>query len=780
MANLSKNLLENLLQNFINCATVAQSLINQANIYQAEGNSELAIIFYQRAIALYPYYLKIHEKLKTLNISPTNYQPKKSQEYCQLGNQYSEKQEIFEAIVTYETAITFNQQNILAYQKLGELFINLEQWQIASHILEVAIWLNPNFPWNYQKLGEAYSHLEQWSQAKQAYQQTIKLIPDFPWAYYKLAKIQTQLGEISEAIINYQQVIKLKSDAWESWEKLIQLLIQVERYEEAIDYYQQVLQYQPTNRELCRKVSQYFEQIGDIERAIATYRQLLAFNPNSSTIYEKIGDMWSSAGNFTEAVTAYTQANKIQPSFLIYKKLGTTYHKLKQVDHAIQAHLESIKLNPDYPWAYYDLWNILAKKGDWDNAIQLYETILKIAPQAAYCWSYLGNVYIEKKQWQEAINCYEKAIDFNANLPQPYQRLAEILRREEKWDLTIKYYLKAVELNPDYDWEIVNLWKVLHTHHQLDAAKKIYEKIINNQPNTVNAYINLAKIYLRQGNIASAISNNRLATYYQTCQSHPDYMQKYDQESWQNITPQLPKFLVIGVGKGGTTAIFDYLTKHPQFLSPILKEIDFWSIEFSQGIDWYLSHFPVITDQAQWITGEASPSYLGNWSVPEKIKKYSPEIRLIIVLRNPVNRAISHYYHHVKVGKEDRNCTEAINYELNILKSNNNYNFHHYWKDKLYYLGTGVYIKFIQHWLKFFQREQFLILSSEEFEQTPNIVMSKLYDFLEISDHQLKKYPKIYAGSYPGLDSNLRQELNNYFRPYNEQLQNFLQQDFGW
>jgi tetratricopeptide (TPR) repeat protein len=624
MSNLSKDLLVNLLQNFINCATVAQSLINQANIYQDEGNRELAIIFYQRAIALYPYNLKIHQQLKTLNVAPTNDQPDKSQEYCHLGNQYSEKQEIFEAIVAYETAISFNQQNPLAYQKLGELFINLEQWQTASHILEIAIYLNPDFPWNYQKLGEAYSHLEQWSQAKQAYQQTIKLIPDFPWAYYKLAKIQTQLGEISEAIINYQQVIKLKSDAWESWEKLIQLLIQVGQYEEAIAR--------------CQELQKIHPQAG---------------------------------------------------------------------------------------------WNIYIE---------------------------LGNILMANNQIEQGINCYLQAISIR-----PYDKNSYL-------------YLRGL-----FNYKLIKL-----SSQVLKKLIDFYKNIITSHPTAIHAHINLANILSEQGQLPTAINHYKQALNYQLVEDYPDLL----------LTNQpgkaKPNFLIIGTTKGGTTALYRYLSSHPQIVPALHKEISFFDNKFSLGLDWYCAHFPNFTQNNQpnhLLTGEATPNYMYSPLCCQRIYDCFPEIKLIVVLRNPIDRGISHYYMAQKIGIEKRDLSTVINQEIKVLynlsKHLHNSNNLSIIGDQLQtgknYFQLGLYVYFLARWLEKFSKHQILILSNEEMSKNTDQTMRNTYQFLGLPHYPLTEYKKFFTGNYQNeMTKQQRENLSELLQPHNDLLEEYLGRKFYW
>ncbi|MFM6205694.1 sulfotransferase domain-containing protein, partial [Planktothrix sp.] len=121
-----------------------------------------------------------------------------------------------------------------------------------------------------------------------------------------------------------------------------------------------------------------------------------------------------------------------------------------------------------------------------------------------------------------------------------------------------------------------------------------------------------------------------------------------------------PHFIIIGVQKGGTNSLYHYLCKHPQIVAATQKEIHFFTLNYEQGLNWYQSQFPPEADGKQILTGEGSPYYLFHPLVPQRLYESFPNTRLIVLLRNPVDRAISHYYWEVKLGYEPLSLEEAI------------------------------------------------------------------------------------------------------------------------
>mgnify|MGYP006439820863 CR=1 FL=1 len=137
----------------------------------------------------------------------------------------------------------------------------------------------------------------------------------------------------------------------------------------------------------------------------------------------------------------------------------------------------------------------------------------------------------------------------------------------------------------------------------------------------------------------------------------------------------LPNFIIVGAQKAGTTSLFRYLTSHPQIKAPFkTKEIHFFDggleseDNYKKGLKWYKSHFPLKSKMYNKLTYEASPLYLFHPCAPKRIKKDIPDVKIIILLRNPVERSISHYFHELRKGRERLTVDEAFRKEEDRLK----------------------------------------------------------------------------------------------------------------
>src|SRR5579863_9235330 len=127
-----------------------------------------------------------------------------------------------------------------------------------------------------------------------------------------------------------------------------------------------------------------------------------------------------------------------------------------------------------------------------------------------------------------------------------------------------------------------------------------------------------------------------------------------------------PDFMIIGALRGGTTSLYSYMTAHPGIGPAYMKEVHFFDVHYKKGFPWYQAQFPSLpqkyyrerVQKQRFITGEASPYYLFHPHAPKRIAKILPQVKLVVLLRNPVTRAYSHYSHEVAGGHESLSFEE--------------------------------------------------------------------------------------------------------------------------
>jgi len=245
-------------------------------------------------------------------------------------------------------------------------------------------------------------------------------------------------------------------------------------------------------------------------------------------------------------------------------------------------------------------------------------------------------------------------------------------------------------------------------------------------------------------------------------------------------------FIIIGSISSGTTSLYNYLIQHPKILPAYRKEIYFFDLNYSKGINWYRAYFPLFWEkQKNFVTGEATATYLRHPLCPKRIALTLPNVKMIILLRNPVDRAYAFYHSRKEHGDELMTFEEAIEQEDKRLEGemarmldNEEYFARNYYTYG--YLSGGIYIEQLKKWMEIFPKKQFLILQSEKFFDEPSKTLDQVTKFLELPNFELSQYKKYNKHKYPEMKSSLREKLLDFFIPHNEQLYNFLNQRFDW
>lgn len=256
----------------------------------------------------------------------------------------------------------------------------------------------------------------------------------------------------------------------------------------------------------------------------------------------------------------------------------------------------------------------------------------------------------------------------------------------------------------------------------------------------------------------------------------------------------LPDFIIVGAMKSATSSLYHNVCEHPQIVPAIAKEVRFFGSRYHQkSMRWYRAHFPILLNglkQERRLTGEASPSYIFNPQVAGRIREHLPEVRIIAILRNPVERAYSHYNHFVKIGTEDASSFEealakeeqeepTLRTEYAKMLGDDNYHSKHYFRYS-YLLARGRYVEQLEVYAKHFPKEQMLILKTEDFYEDASAVLNRVYSFLGLPSREVDQPKKYMVGSYSGMKPATREYLRDYYRPHNAKLYEFLGTDLGW
>ncbi|HSS98939.1 MAG TPA: sulfotransferase domain-containing protein [Terriglobales bacterium] len=254
---------------------------------------------------------------------------------------------------------------------------------------------------------------------------------------------------------------------------------------------------------------------------------------------------------------------------------------------------------------------------------------------------------------------------------------------------------------------------------------------------------------------------------------------------------RLPDLIIIGAQKAGTTSLFHYLLQHPQLVPSSIKEVHYFDgglnpavDTFQKGERWYRAHFPLAARcQNGSKVFEASPFYLFHPLVPERMAAVVPKAKLIVLLRNPTDRAISHYFHARRVGYEDLPIDQALRAEESRVRGLVE---RQQWKDPTLrhytYKARGRYAEQLERFMGKFPRNQLLVLNSERLACEPERVLRSVFEFAEIdSAFQIKNLQRKNVGSgKKEVSQELTSYLGEYFAPHNNRLFDLLGEDYGW
>ena len=256
-----------------------------------------------------------------------------------------------------------------------------------------------------------------------------------------------------------------------------------------------------------------------------------------------------------------------------------------------------------------------------------------------------------------------------------------------------------------------------------------------------------------------------------------------------------PDFLIIGAKRGGSTSLWNSVVRHPDVAPMVPKRLKikgtgFFSLNYANGASWYRSHFPTELSRAlasrsrgiRPVTGEATPYYLFHPHAAARASQLVPDVKLIVILRDPVARAYSHYRERLRHGVESLSFEGALDAEAERLEgeeermlADEGYNsFAH---EHLSYVHQGRYVDMLSRWLASFDRDQFLFILNEDFEQRNGEEMNKIWRFLGLPPWDPPEIRRFnYHPSEP-MERAIEDRLREGFQPYNQRLAELLRID---
>lgn len=345
----------------------------------------------------------------------------------------------------------------------------------------------------------------------------------------------------------------------------------------------------------------------------------------------------------------------------------------------------------------------------------------------------------------------------------------------------------------------IYLWMLLvdHSHMLADISQRITLQKTRISVSAKNIlYQSLDQSKFEDASLDDRANSNTKKLQSLSPQNSSDVLKgsllKYQTFKQQNLMPsrQLPTALIIGVKKGGTRALLEFLRLHPA-IRAAGSEVHFFDHHYVKGFRWYRRRMPpTLTGQ---ITMEKTPSYFVTSEVPKRVKHMNPGMKLIVVVRDPVTRAISDY---TQVKSKRRKMPRFE--DLAFLNGSRIVDTS--WVP----LKIGVYVRHLERWLQYFPLSQFLFVSGERLIADPVMEITRVQDFLGLKRvicekhfyfNATKGFPcllksedratphclgKNKGRSHPYIDPTAIQRLRDFYRPFNQRFYQLAGMDFGW
>ena len=241
------------------------------------------------------------------------------------------------------------------------------------------------------------------------------------------------------------------------------------------------------------------------------------------------------------------------------------------------------------------------------------------------------------------------------------------------------------------------------------------------------------------------------------------------------IQEPIVSFLGCGAQKSGTSALDNYLRQHPEICLPAMKEIHYFDNEYNfrfHNVNYAKYHSFFQMERSHRIAGEVTPAYMYMDYAMRRIWEYNPHIKILILLRNPIQRAYSHWNMNRVKGAEELSFLDAVSQRTERSRAKLPLQ-----NKKFAYLDRGFYSSQIRQVFRFFPREQVLIKRSSSLSTDPVGTMAEIFEFLGIEALSIQEEEPIHEGIYDRpMAEEEREFLHNFYQYEIKELENLL----GW
>lgn len=262
---------------------------------------------------------------------------------------------------------------------------------------------------------------------------------------------------------------------------------------------------------------------------------------------------------------------------------------------------------------------------------------------------------------------------------------------------------------------------------------------------------------------------------------------------------EFPDVLIVGAQRAGTSSVYRYLGGHPDVAPSLRKETEYFSYYYDRGEYWYRAHFPLtmrrlahrLVRRRSFVSFEATPDYLVDPRAARRAARLVPHAKIIVLLRDPVTRAFSHYRHMTRLGYETLPFEAAIaEEELRIGEARDRLTTDESFVSKAFlrfsYLERGQYARQLRTWFECFERDRVLAIRSEDLYAEPSRSFDTILRFVGLPRWRPAAFAnysynaRIGQPEQPPIAASTRSDLEAHFAAPNLDLYALLGRDMGW
>lgn len=259
----------------------------------------------------------------------------------------------------------------------------------------------------------------------------------------------------------------------------------------------------------------------------------------------------------------------------------------------------------------------------------------------------------------------------------------------------------------------------------------------------------------------------------------------------------LPDVLLIGAQRAGTSSLFTWMSHHPELARSLRKEVSYFTRNYGETDAWYRAHFPLAARRSlaaargrQLLAFEATPDYLLHPDGARRAAAVVPDARLIVLLRDPVHRAVSHWRHMVALGFEDLSLEEALDREderigADLARLEEDPTFDPRSLLRFSYAARGRYVEQLERWWAHYLRERTLVLRSEDLYAEPARAYDQVTGFVGVAPFRPSQFTNVTrpggrSEAQPDVAPATVERLRLLFVEPNRRLEELLGRPMGW